>query len=201
MDTKYRLEEANRCLWWARLCAPSAYAPNDRLTAIHPFFKLPVVLLLNPEKVDAVISRLLFKVTEQAVLDTSEGSRPDEDEEEDFFKALTSPGPTATEGTNSQRLSNKIGKELESWCSGKQRNKLLEQAMFPALSDAAWVDAFVKCNTAIPSSAAVERLFSLGSDIMKAERASLTSDNFERLVGLHEEEHGPAQDGTITRGL
>ncbi|KAG0729419.1 hypothetical protein GWK47_000325 [Chionoecetes opilio] len=151
-------------------------------TSIHPLFKLPVVRLLNPEKVDAVKSRLLFEVTKQAVLDTSEGSSPDEDEEDDFLKALRSPGPTATEGTNSTRLSNKMGKELKSGCSEKQKNKLLEQAMFPALSRAAWVDVFVKYNTAIPSSAAVERLFSQGSDIMKAKRESLTSDNFERLV-------------------
>ncbi|KAG0716034.1 hypothetical protein GWK47_001147 [Chionoecetes opilio] len=151
-------------------------------TAIHPLFKLPVVHLLNPEKVDAVKSILLFEVTKQAVLDTSEGSSPNEDEEYDFFKALRSPGPTATEGTNYTRLSNKMGKELESWCSEKQRNKLLEQAMFPALSRATWVDVFVMYNTAIPSSAAVERLFSQGVDIMKVKRASLTSDNFERLV-------------------
>ncbi|KAG0698462.1 hypothetical protein GWK47_026041 [Chionoecetes opilio] len=115
--------------------------------------------------------------------------------------ALISPGPTATEGTNSNRLSNKMGKELESWCSKKQRNKLLEQAMFSALSHAAWVDVFVRYNTTIASSTAVERLFSQGSDIMKAKKKSLTSDNFERLVGLHEGEHGPAQNGTITRGL
>ncbi|KAG0712833.1 Retrovirus-related Pol polyprotein from type-1 retrotransposable element R2 [Chionoecetes opilio] len=75
-------------------------------------------------------------------------------------QVLMSPGPTAIEGTHSTRLSNKMGKVLESWCSEKQRNKLLEQAMFPALSHAAWVDVFVKYNTAIPSSAAVERLFS-----------------------------------------
>ncbi|KAG0712955.1 hypothetical protein GWK47_001947 [Chionoecetes opilio] len=48
--------------------------------ATHSFFKLPVVRLLNPEKVDAVKSRLLFEVTEQAILDTSEGSSPDEKE-------------------------------------------------------------------------------------------------------------------------
>ncbi|KAG0714025.1 hypothetical protein GWK47_014943 [Chionoecetes opilio] len=153
-----------------------AKGPLTRLVA-----GLPVILLLNSEKVDAVISRLLFEIMEQAVLDTSEGSSPDEDEEDDFFQA--------TEGTNSARFSNKMGKELESWCSEKQRNKLLEQAMFPALSHAAWVDVFVKYNTAIPSSAAVERLFSQGSDIMKAKRASLTSDYFERLVGLSEGEH------------
>ncbi|KAG0703182.1 hypothetical protein GWK47_002805 [Chionoecetes opilio] len=139
------------------------------------------------------------QVTEQAVLDTAEGSNPDEDEEDDFFKALTGPGPTATEGTNSTRLSNKMWKELESWCSEKQRNKLLEQAMFLALSDAASVDVFVLSTTR--PYPAVERLFSQGSDIMKAKRASLTSDSFERLVGLHEGEHGPTLDGTITRRL
>ncbi|KAG0725579.1 hypothetical protein GWK47_038374 [Chionoecetes opilio] len=74
------------------------------------------------------------------------------------------------------------GKELESWWSERQRSNLLEEAMFPALSRAAWVDVFVKYNTAIPSSAAVERLFSQGADIMKAKRASLTSKYFERLV-------------------
>ncbi|KAG0725708.1 hypothetical protein GWK47_038100 [Chionoecetes opilio] len=152
------------------------------LETIHSFFNLPVVLLLNPGTVDDVISRLLFEVTGQAVLDTSEGSSQDEVEEDDFFKAWMSPGPTATEGTNSTRLSNKMGKELESWCSEKQRNKLLEQAMFPAPSHPAWVDVFVKYNTTIPNSAFVERLFSQGSDIMKAKRASLTSDHFERFV-------------------
>ncbi|KAG0721877.1 hypothetical protein GWK47_045577 [Chionoecetes opilio] len=116
---------------------------------------LPVV---NLEKVDAVKSGLLLDVTEQAVLDTSEGSNPDEDEREDFFEVLRRPGSTTTEGTNSTRLSNKIWKEIESWCLEKQRNKQLEQAMFPVLSRAAWVDVFVKYNTVIPSSAAVERL-------------------------------------------
>ncbi|KAG0711603.1 hypothetical protein GWK47_020284 [Chionoecetes opilio] len=56
----------------------------------------------------------LSEVTEQAVLDTSEGSSPDEDKDDDFFKAFRNPEPTATEGTNSTRLSNRMGKELES---------------------------------------------------------------------------------------
>ncbi|KAG0716190.1 hypothetical protein GWK47_001098 [Chionoecetes opilio] len=76
-------------------------------------YRLPVVVLLNSEKVYAVISRLLFEITEQAVLDTSEGSSPYTDEENDFFKAMMSLGPTATEGTNSACLANKMGKELE----------------------------------------------------------------------------------------
>ncbi|KAG0720125.1 hypothetical protein GWK47_006974 [Chionoecetes opilio] len=206
--TQRRKNAARRPRFCYCVCDKKGGKPLDEaqlfrkmLEAIHSLFKLLVVLILNPEKVDAVISRLLFEVTEQAVMDTSDGSSPDEDEEDDCFKALMSPGPTAKEGYNSTRISNKMGKELESWCSKKQRNKLLEQAMFPAPSHPAWVDVFVKYNTAIPSSAAVERLFSQGSDIMKAKRASLTSDNFEILVFLHEGEHGPFQYGIVTRGL
>ncbi|KAG0729884.1 hypothetical protein GWK47_029417 [Chionoecetes opilio] len=100
-------------------------------------------------------------------MESSEGSSQDEDEEDDFFKALMRPGPTSKEGTNSTRLSNKMGKDLESWCSEKQRNKLLEQTCL--------------LSTTRPYPA-LERLFSQGSDIMKAKQASLTSDIFERLV-------------------
>ena len=45
---------------------------------------------------------------------------------------------------------------------------------------------FIKYNAPLPSSAAVERLFSLGSGILTAKRASLSSTNFQRLVFLKE---------------
>ena len=41
---------------------------------------------------------------------------------------------------------------------------------------------FIKYNTPLPSSAAVERLFSKGSDVLRAKRSSLTADNFETLL-------------------
>ncbi|KAG0728629.1 hypothetical protein GWK47_032094 [Chionoecetes opilio] len=149
------------------------------------------VLVMALEAMHAEAKPLRFEVSwlktkgvapRRAVLDTSECSSQDEDEEVNFYKALMSPGLTPIEGTNSTRLSNKMGKELERWSSEKQWNKLLEQATFPALSHAAWVDVFLKYNTAIYSSAPVERLSCQGADIMKAKRASLTSDNFDRLV-------------------
>ena len=46
------------------------------------------------------------------------------------------------------------------------------------------VDVFIKYNTPLSSSAAVERLFSMGSNILTAKRASLMSRNLQRFVFL-----------------
>ena len=56
--------------------------------------------------------------------------------------------------------------------------------MLSVLFRAAWVDMFIKYNKIIPSSAAVTRLFTQGSDIMMAKRTSVNSDNIG--IGLHE---------------
>jgi hypothetical protein len=45
-------------------------------------------------------------------------------------------------------------------------------------------DLFVKYNTAIPSSAAVERMFSMGKDVLKPKRSKLSDEHFEMLVFL-----------------
>ena len=52
-----------------------------------------------------------------------------------------------------------------------------------------WVDRFVKFNTTIPSSAAVERLFSIDRDILRDKRASLSDQSFERLIFLKRNMH------------
>ena len=42
--------------------------------------------------------------------------------------------------------------------------------------------SFIDFNTAILSSAAIERLFSVGKDVLKPKRSGLTDQNFEMLV-------------------
>ena len=54
---------------------------------------------------------------------------------------------------------------------------------FPAMYRDQWVALFIKYNTGIPSSAAVERLFSVAGDVLRPKRACL-SDYFEQLVFL-----------------
>ncbi|QQP49217.1 Uncharacterized protein FKW44_009789, partial [Caligus rogercresseyi] len=53
---------------------------------------------------------------------------------------------------------------------------------FPNMDRAKWISLFIKYNTALPSSAAVERMFSTAGDILSPKRASMTSDRFEKLV-------------------
>ena len=43
---------------------------------------------------------------------------------------------------------------------------------------------FIKYNTPLTSYAAVERLFSVGGDVLMPKRVSLSATNFERLVFL-----------------
>ena len=45
-------------------------------------------------------------------------------------------------------------------------------------------NVFIRYNTPLPSSAAVERMFFTGGDILRAKRSSLASYRFEHLVFL-----------------
>jgi len=45
-------------------------------------------------------------------------------------------------------------------------------------------ELFIKFNTPIPSSAAVERLFSVGRDILRPKRSSMSDGNFDRVMFL-----------------
>ena len=56
--------------------------------------------------------------------------------------------------------------------------------LFPVLHRDAWPRVFVQYNTSLPSFAAVERLYSIGGDVLRSKRACLTTANFESLVFL-----------------
>ena len=57
------------------------------------------------------------------------------------------------------------------------------------LGEPVLVKLFVQYNTTIPSSAAVEQIFSIGKDVLKPKRASLSDKNFERLMFLKGNDH------------
>ena len=69
----------------------------------------------------------------------------------------------------------------------EQTTKSPKIAFLPTNRDA-WWQKFKRFNTAIPSSAAVERLFAVGSDIWQSKRSSMTKKIFETFVLLRENE-------------
>ena len=79
-----------------------------------------------------------------------------------------------------------IGKRLDQRV-GKANDKITKDC-FPAYNRDAWLQKFKRFNIAIPSLAAVERLFAVGSDILRSKRSSMTKENFEKFVLLRENE-------------
>ena len=112
--------------------------------------------------------------------DTSGSS--DEGSDEDLFADITSQDTMRTGSVRKGRsLKGKAQALVETWLDS-QSKMTLDDATF--LGEPILVKLFVKYNTAMPSSAAVEWLFSMGKDILRAKRAALSDANFEMLMFL-----------------
>ena len=79
-----------------------------------------------------------------------------------------------------------VAKSLDEWVE-RTREKMTPTC-FPCLHREAWIHVFKKYNTTVPRSTAVERVFSVGSDILRPKRASLTAEYFKCFVLLRENE-------------
>jgi hypothetical protein len=141
-------------------------------SAFHPQFKLSWYKgdELNRKRIMDTMTRL---VNEKLVVETqlSNSSSDSEDNFESFFNHLMRASSKSNEGA---RL---VKNYLESPLS----TTLPCPSVFPCKP---FVELFISYNTPIPSSAAVERMFSLGKDVLKPKRASLSDDHFEMLVFL-----------------
>ena len=96
-----------------------------------------------------------------------------EDPNDDFFGSLF---------VSQKRRKTSVAKMVESYLRDPPNKDILA-----ALSVCKNLkNVFIKLNTPLPSSAAVERLFSLGKDVLRPKRASLSDEHFEMMVFLKE---------------
>ncbi|CAB3223979.1 unnamed protein product [Arctia plantaginis] len=99
-----------------------------------------------------------------------------DDDEEDFFNSVTQ---SIEKPKNSNSLKSKAQSLVKMWLDMKSKDSFNDAAF---LGEQIFINLFIKYNTAIPSSAAVERLFSTGKDILTPKRASLSDENFNMLM-------------------
>jgi hypothetical protein len=150
-------------------------------TALHPHFKLGVVGFINRALKEDIRMRVVNEVTNMAspveeISDEEKQSRQD-----DPFKYMRGDDGLGSPIQGGFKM--EVEGTYASWNRVAGNSKIcVSYDQFPLLQRDAWLDVFSKYNSPLPSSAAVERLFSFGSDILRAKRSSLTADNFEKLV-------------------
>nr|XP_023018272.1 uncharacterized protein LOC111507216 [Leptinotarsa decemlineata] len=158
--------------------------------AFHPKFRLIWLETYDSSRVDAVKKVMEKKVEDALRQEAAENSKDrdsltgggsnasnnDDDEEEDFFNSVTQ---SIEKPKSSNSLKCKAQSLVKMWLDMKSKDSFNDAAF---LGEQIFINLFIKYNTAIPSSAAVERLFSTGKDILTPKRASLSDENFNMLM-------------------
>ena len=151
-------------------------------TALHPHFKLGVVGYLSSDNLKEHVRRRVVREVTNMVDDEGEigDSEVRQEAEDDLFMYMK--GDDRQSVATSTRLQENVEKVYDKWNKVRVRNTTLFRPS--GLHRNAWSNLFLRYNSPLPSSAAVERLFSLGSDILRPKRSSLTAGNFKKLVFL-----------------
>jgi len=152
--------------------------------AFHPKFRLIWLEKYDIRKV-AIVRKLMEKKVEDALRkqsdeaemeSNSEDSNNDE-AEHDFFHVVTQ--RQKSNSLSERSFKGKAQDLVRIWLETTSKDFLTDAAF---LGEQILMDLFLQYNTTIPSSAAVERLFSTGSDILRCKRAYMSDKNFNLLM-------------------
>ena len=148
--------------------------------AVHPKFRLHWLKRFDEHKSRQVLSAVEAEVESHIIANNSGGdcTQGQQEDDEDFFSIILPSAPISFSASDQAK---KMVQHFMEQNSGEVSDLLH--------GDKVWVDLFLKYNTSIPSSAAVERLFSGGKDIHRDKRASLSDSNFEKLMFLRGNAH------------
>lgn len=155
--------------------------------ALHPHFRLSWLRWLeygDDDNAEAIFARkqrriknkiitLLEKELKADETSSSSENEPDEDGNDDFFGSLF------VEKRNRKGSATEIA---ESFLDEPPTKNIL--ATFSTHKHEKLKLLFVKYNTTLPSSAAVERIFSTGKDVLRPKRSGLSDEHFDMLVFL-----------------
>jgi hypothetical protein len=162
-------------------------------TAFHPRFKL-AWLNSFPEESDyrqytpRVREQMLIAIVEalgESTDESNEGMVEEEEEDDDpFIRELFRSSDRRM--TSERSVRSKAESILLEWLDSKT---VWEYSWETFLKKPVLMSLFVKYNTAIPSSAAVERFFSIGKNILRPQRCALSDSNFNTLMFLTGNKH------------
>ena len=150
--------------------------------AFHPKFRLfwiekedfGLFLRVKQAMISAVEKGVRNQLRQEQTSD--EKNTSSENEEDDFFGAITQHAEAVA---NLQTATHKAKDIVKKWLDAYSHDSFDDAVFF---NEKVLIDLFIKYNTAIPSSAAVERLFCSAKDVLRAKRSTLSDQNFEKLL-------------------
>ena len=167
-------------------------------TAFHPYFRLGGWIEKLPDAADIGVRRHELQERMEGIVKAWLEAEEEQNETEGPTQEISSSievldmaspegllamcaaqgNPSINQDTPTSRASAIVKK----WLAGNASSCFHNNEVFN--NEPSLIDLFLRYNTPVPSSAAVERLFSLGKDIARAKRNRLSDDTFNVLMFL-----------------
>lgn len=196
-------------------------------TCFHPAYKLNWILMWKPSKTEEIREHMISRVADEirkqdpdkqpahqvtAERRKNEGGAgaigkantlrtlkddSDDEEMEDLTAMLNSYHQDVNETQVPQKTYSEKAKELVSlWESNPAVNALSDDAF---MNNGVLIELFLKTNTGVVSSAAVERFFSQGKNTLTCKRENMSAQNFEALMFMRGNAHLWAVPSAVKR--